>query len=226
MLSATPMPTDSLEVDPSLLNQVDSDNLVDVPVDLNSLEGSAPGEPTFELIFVDTHLRDYELLLDGLVDDQPGRDFEVVLLDESQDGVEQIGEQLAKFSDVDAVHIFSHGSQDGVQLGSTWLRMGTLDDYADDLSDWGQSLSADADLLFYGCEAAATDAGQALLSAIQDLTGADVAASTDNTGHSDYGGDWQLEFTEGTVETTIAMGGRDATSLGSSDGDCQRDDHR
>ena len=36
---------------------------------------------------------------------------------------------------------------------------------------------------------------------LKDLTGADVAASTDATGHTELGGDWTLEAQRGTVDT-------------------------
>ncbi len=199
MLSVTPMPTDGAEVELTLLEEA--------PTDADSLDLPSSNEPTLELIFIDTSLRDYQLLLDGLAEDQTGRDFEIILLDDAEDGIEQIGDELSKFDDIDAIHILSHGSQSGVQLGSTWLRMENLDDHADDLSIWSQSLSSDADLLFYGCELAGNDTGQSLLAAIQNLTGADVAASTNNTGSSIYGVDWELEFTKGSVDTTTAIGG-------------------
>jgi hypothetical protein len=47
------------------------------------------------------------------------------------------------------------------------------------------------------------------LETIADLTGADVAASTDLTGHRSLGGDWELERQTGPIEPPGVIG--DAT---------------
>ena len=46
--------------------------------------------------------------------------------------------------------------------------------------------------------------GQTLADTLAELTGADVAASTDPTGQASLGGDWELEHQVGTVEATVA----------------------
>ena len=71
----------------------------------------------------------------------------------------------------------------------------------DAIRSWSDSLDSDADVLIYGCELASTQSGQFLLSRLADLSSADVAASDDITGHASLGGDWELEFVEGQVET-------------------------
>ena len=40
-----------------------------------------------------------------------------------------------------------------------------------------------------------------LLDDIAEMTGADVAASDDNTGHAIFGADWDLEYNVGAIET-------------------------
>jgi Ca2+-binding RTX toxin-like protein len=52
---------------------------------------------------------------------------------------------------------------------------------------------------------AASDDGQALLTTLSTLTGADVAASDDLTGHRSLGGDWDLEYTAGRIEAGVAF---------------------
>jgi hypothetical protein len=52
---------------------------------------------------------------------------------------------------------------------------------------------------------AANAEGQSLVQEIHDLTGADVAASTDATGSVALGGNWALEFTAGHIETPVAF---------------------
>ncbi len=163
-------------------------------------------EPRHELVFVDTAAADYQQLVDDLLAQQNDqRMFDVVLLDGSRDGIEQISDALAERGDIDAIHIVSHGTDGQVKLGNVWLSMDNLAVYSGEFANWATSLSADADVLFYGCELASNDDGRDLVEALAILTDADVAASDDNTGHAALGGDWVLEFTVGVVETDVAF---------------------
>ena len=62
------------------------------------------------------------------------------------------------------------------------------------------ALSNNADILIYGCDVAAGEAGQAFVNALASATGSDIAASTDTTGSADLGGDWDLEAQTALVE--------------------------
>ena len=62
-----------------------------------------------------------------------------------------------------------------------------------------------ADLLIYGCDFAGSAQGRDMVETLSALTGADVAASTDKTGVGDRGGDWELEYEAGEIETGIAF---------------------
>lgn len=155
-----------------------------------------------EVVFLDTSVDDYQQLLEDLwSSDDPSRQFEVVLLQNSRDGIEQVSETLAGRSDLDAVHFVTHGTDGRVKLGGTWLDINNLGGYAGEIAGWGNSLTADADLLFYGCDLASNSDGQELIDSIGTLTGADVAASTDDTGAAILGGDWELEYQIGLVES-------------------------
>jgi len=141
-------------------------------------------------------------------------DANVVLLDPERDGVVQITEFLDGQNDVSALHVITHGSADGVTLGNARLGASTLDGYADQLAEWSEALTSDADILLYGCS---VGADQAFLAGLAGVTGADVAASTDPTGN----GDWDLEAAVGAIEAApfaLAYGGiLDATLSGEPD---------
>jgi len=159
-----------------------------------------------ELIFVDTAMDDYQQLVADLLAERDVDDpVEVILLDADRDGVEQITDQLAQYDDLDAVRILSHGTAGKVKLGNVWLSTGSIEGYAGDVASWGNSLADGADLLLYGCDLAADQGGRELIEAIGILTGADVAASVDETGHDTLGGDWDLEFATGPIETTAVF---------------------
>ncbi len=102
------------------------------------------------------------------------------------------------------MHVLSHGSDGVLQLGRTQLDAATLLQRAGEVAGWGASLSADADLLLYGCDLAAGDSGRQLVRDLAALSGADVAASTDLTGAAARGGDWLLEFERGPIEAALA----------------------
>jgi hypothetical protein len=159
-----------------------------------------------ELVVVDAAVEDYEQLLADLVSERDVRYFDVAVLDPDVDGVDELTRILGEYEELDAVHVVSHASAAGaVQLGNTWLTLDNLDAYAAQFARWGRSLQAEADLLFYGCSLAATADGRALVETIAQRIGADVAASVDDTGHPQLGGDWDLEFTTGPIETAAPL---------------------
>ena len=159
-----------------------------------------------EVIFIDESADDFEQLVADLESQRDaGRAIDFFVLDSQQDGIDQIAETLERYSDLDAVHIVSHGTSGAVKLGATWLRIGSLDAYAGTIAGWGSAVGTEGDILFYGCDLASNTRGEMLVDSIAALTGADVAASTDDTGHAIYGGDWDLEYATGTVESQLAF---------------------
>ena len=158
-----------------------------------------------EIIFVDAATPDYQQLLNGIKTDTPGTEYQIFILQSDRDGIEQVTEILGSFQDVDGVHLIGHGDEQGIQLGASWLSGESLPEYETLIGVWSDALQDDADLLIYGCNLAAGADGQQLISSLVELTGADVAASDDLTGALSLGGDWQLEYTTGDIESTVAF---------------------
>ena len=177
----------------------------------------APIQRTNELVFVDTATPDYQKLIDSMRESAltQGRNLEFVLIDADKDGIRKITDTLAQKSNLDAIHIISHAEDGAVQLGSTALDFETLVKRAAAVKKWGSALTENGDILFYGCDLAASEKGQSLVDAIARLTGADVAASEDLTGSATKGGDWQLEFKTGTIETDVAVSAAEQADYGS-----------
>jgi serralysin len=154
------------------------------------------------ITFIDSRVTNYKTLIAGLED---GNTW--VLLDANRDGVLQMQQALAGYSDLDAIHVISHGSPGTVYLGSTVLDAGNLNQFLAPLLSIGQALSAQGDLLLYGCNVGAGAAGYDFLNLLAAATGADVAASDDLTGAAVQGGDWVLEQASGAIEATaLAIG--------------------
>ncbi|WP_145391307.1 DUF4347 domain-containing protein [Stieleria neptunia] len=180
-----------------------------------SIVGESTEAPRFdpsrplEVVFVDEGVEDAESLLAGLRDQSVGgTQWWVVRLSSDDDGVSQITQTLGQLSGVDAVHLVSHGDRQGLQLGNVRLDAETISAYAGEIASWGGAMDADADLLLYGCDLAASDDGRALVDSIAILCDCDVAASDDVTGHQARGGDWDLEYAFGAIETSVAFNGQ------------------
>ncbi|MFM8401139.1 MAG: DUF4347 domain-containing protein, partial [Pirellula sp.] len=100
-------------------------------------------------------------------------------------------------------HLVGHGRAGEIYLGSSVLGNGTLGGYSSELSKIGNALTADGDILVYGCETAQGAQGQQFLQQLARLTSADVAGSSDITGAANLGGDWDLEEQVGDVQSSL-----------------------
>ncbi|MEE2951865.1 MAG: DUF4347 domain-containing protein [Pseudomonadota bacterium] len=148
-----------------------------------------------EVVFIETNIADWQTLAAGV-----SPNAEIVLLDAARDGLTQMAEWAKIHSGYEAIHILSHGSQGALQLGSVTLTDAELAGREADLATLGQALTADGDLLLYGCDVAAGEGGIAFIRDLAAATGADVAASDDLTGAKVAGGDWLLEQNVGSID--------------------------
>ena len=159
-----------------------------------------------EIAFVDASLSD----LDALIGQLPPS-IEVVFVEAGQDGVAVIVDALGGRNGIEAVHIISHGGEGWFRLGSAYVDAQTMSgQYANTLSSLSSAFAENGDILVYGCDFAGGAAGEQAAELLGSLTGTDVAASTDDTGNADLGGDWDLEFQTGAIEASSLQ----ATSYG------------
>jgi protocadherin Fat 4 len=145
-----------------------------LPAQADALNGnSATDQQTLELVFLDSSISNLDQMIADLQSENaldPSRTLEIVILDSSKDGIAQITSALLNYNGVDGMHIVSHGTDGQVQLGSTTLSLDNLDRYRSAISAWQYSMSDKADLLFYGCDLAASADGRQLLSDLSQLT--------------------------------------------------------
>ncbi len=170
-------------------------------------------------MFIDPSVDNYTQLVNGLVENT-----EVIVLDDSRDGIFQITEILSHYQNISSVHIVSHGESSQLTLGATELTSTTLDSYRNELTGWSNSLSETADILLYGCHVASSPDGLAFVKQIGQLTKADIAASTDLTGHSALGGNWTLEYSTGSIESDLAFQTETLQNYSSAFGSVSTDD--
>ncbi|MEG3835081.1 DUF4347 domain-containing protein, partial [Microcoleus sp. Z1_C3] len=152
-----------------------------------------------QIIFVDSSVQDYQSLIQGI---DPAL---IVILNENFSAIDQITNALADQKDIEAVHIVSHGSEGILKLGADVLNDNNLETFSNQLKQWGSALTANGDILLYGCDVAAGEVGENFVKRLSEITGADVAASTNKTGNAALGGDWELEKTTGAIEASLAL---------------------
>ena len=202
LFSATPIdPAMMAEEQPAMVVEVDAaegDNS-----NLENLDEASASQSHSEIIIIDGSVPDLQQFLDDL--SRSGREADVFVLDTDRDGIDQITEILDGRTGIDSLHIVSHGDVGEVTLGSTKLTQDTLAGYAGQIASWQDGFSADADILFYGCDLAGDESGRGFVESIAALTGTDVAASDDLTGHDSLGGDWELEYGVGVIDTNVAF---------------------
>ncbi|MCC3572024.1 DUF4347 domain-containing protein [Microcoleus sp. PH2017_34_RAT_O_A] len=153
------------------------------------------------IAFIDTRVQDYQSLVAGVT---PGT--EVVVLDGNEDAIAQITQILALRTNIDSIHIVSHGAPGSLQVGDGSLSLDDLECDRHSLQQWFSRLSKNPpNILLYGCEVAAGETGLAFVKRLSELTGASVAASQNLTGSATKGGDWELETSTGKIATPLVF---------------------
>ncbi|WP_371355063.1 Ig-like domain-containing protein [Pseudomonas chlororaphis] len=155
---------------------------------------AVPGQT---VVFVDSRVKDADSLLQGLA---PGT--QVVQLGANRDGLQQIADYLDQHQGVSSVQIIAHGNAGDLWLGNSYLSADNVQARSAVLADIGQDMNAGGDILIYGCYTAEGERGLSFVDSLAQLTGRDVAASSDRTG---VGGDWELEIATGTIESANVL---------------------
>ncbi|MBT9551186.1 MAG: DUF4347 domain-containing protein [Hydrogenophaga sp.] len=162
-----------------------------VPGDTGS--GETPVDRSHEIVFVDPRVSDPDAFQAG------GR--EVIMLTLDDDGLAQIAAALYGRTDIEAIHVISHGAEGTLILGNGVVDAASMQGgQLQSLQAIGQSLTLNGDILIYACDFAAGEMGLDTMRLLADITVADVAASLYTTGHETLGADWSLEAQVGTVE--------------------------
>ncbi len=135
------------------------------------------------LVVIDRNVDDISTLVDGVL-----AGAKILVLDSATDSIEQMTRALAE-EKFNSLHLVSHGAPGVLYLGDNPLNLDNLNRYSYQLQEWGVP-----EILLYGCNVAAGDAGAEFIEKLHQLTGANIAASATKTGNSALGGDWHLEI--------------------------------
>lgn len=84
-------------------------------------------------------------------------DSRVIPIDGTRDVIEQITAALDGQTDIDVVRVLSHGELGALCFGAQKIDAAILDARSREIADWKNSLSANAQILLYGCSVAGTN---------------------------------------------------------------------
>ncbi len=177
-----------------------------LPRDLIDLSGDGldiqTAHPVRELVIVDGAIAeaDKSVLRRAL---KPG--VQLVELDSSAAGLPQLINALSSHKNLAAIHVMSHAEAGAILLGNSRITPESIQQEVHAFAALKGAVREGGDLLFYGCNLAANQAGEELLDIISNNTGLDVAASNNLTGNSELQGDWALEVTRGNIESSLAF---------------------
>ncbi|WP_460148354.1 Ig-like domain-containing protein [Pseudomonas sp. S2_A02] len=155
---------------------------------------AVPGQ---SVVFVDSRVKDAGSLLQGIA---PGT--QVVQLDASKDGLQQIADYLDTHQGVSSVQIIAHGNAGDLWLGDSYLSADNVAARSAVLTEIGKDMNVGGDILIYGCYTAEGERGLSFIDSLAQMTGRDVAASSNRTG---VGGDWNLEIATGNIESANVL---------------------
>ncbi|GGA16082.1 DUF4347 domain-containing protein [Okeania sp. KiyG1] len=153
-----------------------------------------------KLLFIDSKVENYHHLISEV--DLKTR---IVVLEPNQNGIDKISKSLGECSDVETIHIISHGAKGALCVGNSLLKNDNIHLYAENIQQWGKSLSADGEILIYGCQVASGKEGKEFVRQLHQLTGANIAASETLTGNVSRGGNWNLEVIFGQLKSALAF---------------------
>ncbi|MFA0970560.1 Ig-like domain-containing protein [Pseudomonas amygdali] len=177
-------------------NSASNDHHAQAPAssDVAATPAAVPGTT---VVFVDSRVKDSASLLAGVA---PGA--QVVELDATKDGLQQIADYLGSHQGVSSVQIIAHGNSGDLWLGNSYVSADNIAQRSALLAEIGNDMNVGGDILIYACNTAEGDTGLSFVNSLATLTGRDVAASTNRTG---AGGDWDLEIATGSIESVSAL---------------------
>ncbi|MBD2141915.1 DUF4347 domain-containing protein, partial [Anabaena sp. FACHB-1250] len=143
------------------------------------------------IVFIDASLSDYHTLQAGIIEG-----VKTVIISPKQDGIEQVSQILQQHPHITTIHILSHGAPGCLYLGNSQLNLTNIHNYTQQLQQWQPQ-----NILLYGCNVAAGDAGAEFIHKLHQITKATISASTTKTGNAALGGNWQLEVNIPVTET-------------------------
>ncbi len=191
LYSATPFPMDpDIAPDSGTSDGSDADSSFSdlVATDLHTFSS---------LVLVDGSLDNFQSLVDELSILRDGVRIEVI--PQTADLFAWMDDLFREYHDLERVELFAHGDASGLLINGNRIDFqnnAAVERFAGSLD---QIMVSGGDLLLYGCDLAASEQGQLSLQRMSEFGHVDIAASSDLTGSSHFGGNWDLEFVVGDL---------------------------
>lgn len=144
---------------------------------------------TKHIVFIDETLPDLHILSEGILHK------EIFLLHHNAPLLLQVADALSHNTDIEEIHLLTHGCPGELSLGAQGVSLETLLLYGKELTTIATSLAKNASIYLYGCEVASGERGATFVQMLSDLMEAKIAASTHKIGHEELGGNWELDYT-------------------------------
>ena len=190
---------------PEPLKLLASEASNDPPETINQTFLNLSQARTTELIIIDNSIDNYQNLLASIDLNALDIHYEIQFINSKSDGISQLTEIMYQYSDLNAVHLFSHATQGAINLGNQQIDQTTLINNSEAITQWGVAFSDDADFLLYGCNLASGTYGVEFVGTLGELTKLDIAASDDLSGSSALQANWQLEHHVGNVSAQLQL---------------------
>ena len=177
--------------------QLSSALTIATPLNIEATNNHIPTQ----LIFIDSSIENYQDLIADTQTSTLSDNALIVTLDSQSNPIQQITQILQQYKNLNAIHLITHGFSGGLKLGNERLERSTISSQKNQFNQWGKSLSAQGDILLYGCNVAKGRKGSDFIQALSKATQADVIASNNISGNPAEYQDWLLEKSTGTIET-------------------------
>ncbi|MBV6623634.1 MAG: DUF4347 domain-containing protein [Rivularia sp. (in: Bacteria)] len=147
------------------------------------------------LVVIDEAVGDFQSLVKVLLPLS-----KVMIIQPNYNEIEQITQTLNKCTQLKNLHIIANGSPGCLYFGKSNLSLFTLRSYASQLKSWTVT-----NILLYGCNVAAGNAGKEFIRRLYVLTSANIAASILNTDDTAKGVCLQLNYFLGEINFNLAI---------------------
>ena len=146
------------------------------------------------LAIVNENIPNYEQLLNNIKSDTI-----IEVIPANVNGISLLHEIIKKYSNIESLHIISHGIPGKIHLGNVKLSIDQLDEYSY-FEDINQYFTHNGEILLYGCNVAAYEKGKNFIDTFAEKTGLIVTGSTNIIGHSNLRGSWELNYSSHNLE--------------------------
>jgi ELWxxDGT repeat protein len=156
-----------------------------------------------KLVIIDSRVSNYWELIAGVLPNTM-----VLVLDDNQDSIDQISNVLQSHNSIESLHLVAHGAPGQLFLGNNTLQAINLDYLSGKIAAWSQSLTQNAQILLYGCEAGAGNIGRELVEKLHSLTDRLVAAASKPIGLTAEIVNWDLDIRSADFQPSLAFQGK------------------